>query len=280
MGQGQAPRATKLISDSLLQGNWVIIENCHVDESWLGKLEVICLKLAVSENVNEDFRLWLTSNPTSKFPIMVLQMALKLTTESPTSLKANMMHSYATEPWLEESDGNEFTDDLIWNRSVFALVFFHAVVKERVAFGPIGWNVPYEFNDMDLMMSIEQMKIFMIQCGAIPMDGHFYLIGECNYGGRVTDARDRLLMAILLKAIYNEEAVSQDCLDLDQFGNIRVPANPTKENCTEYISKLAIDSSPRLVGLDENCGFGKSCHEVEQVGGLTLISMIVRILLH
>lgn len=39
----------------------------------------------------------------------------------------------------------------------------------------------------------------------IPFDALKYLTGECNYGGRVTDDKDRLLLITLLEDYYNNE---------------------------------------------------------------------------
>ena len=46
------------------------------------------------ENVNADFRLYLTSMPADYFPVSVLQNGVKLTTEPPRGLRANLMKSF------------------------------------------------------------------------------------------------------------------------------------------------------------------------------------------
>lgn len=52
--------------------------------------------------------------------------------------------------------------------------------------------------------------MFITQSHSIPFRGHVYLTGECNYGGRVTDDKDRRLMLSLLNMIYNNETIEED----------------------------------------------------------------------
>jgi len=52
--------------------------------------------------------------------------------------------------------------------------------------------------------------MFITQTHSIPFRGHVYLTGECNYGGRVTDDKDRRLILSLLNMIYNNNTIEQD----------------------------------------------------------------------
>jgi dynein heavy chain len=45
MGQGQGPRALKMINDGMKNGSWVVLQNCHLASSFLGDLEIICNKV-------------------------------------------------------------------------------------------------------------------------------------------------------------------------------------------------------------------------------------------
>ena len=49
-------------------------------------------------DVHNDFRLWLSSNPHPNFPISILQRCVKITTEPPKGVKANMLRLFTNMP--------------------------------------------------------------------------------------------------------------------------------------------------------------------------------------
>lgn len=57
------------------RGLWVMLQNCHLLPRWLKTLEKILEKIY---KPHPDFRLWLTTEPTEKFPLVVLQRSLKV----------------------------------------------------------------------------------------------------------------------------------------------------------------------------------------------------------
>ena len=53
--------------------------------------------LGKTPEIHEDFRLWITCEITPRFPIGLLQMAIKVTLEPPAGLKAGLYRTYTLE---------------------------------------------------------------------------------------------------------------------------------------------------------------------------------------
>jgi len=52
--------------------------------------------------------------------------------------------------------------------------------------------------------------MFMNDYDELPLEALTYLTGECNYGGRVTDDKDRRLLISLLSIFYTKEVVDDE----------------------------------------------------------------------
>eukprot|EP00955_Chlamydomonas_euryale_P033748 349632-Chlamydomonas_euryale.AAC.6 len=186
MGQGQGPKAAALIEDARSLGSWILLQN-----------------------------------------------SVKMTNEPPAGLRANLRRSLAAHPMSEAAFWEGSTKPGVFKKLLFSLLYVHAFVQERRTFGAIGWNVPYGalaklclqqspddwvwgclsqtlelsvwgFDDGDLRISCRQVHMYVEEArGSVPFKALQYAIGECNYGGRITDDKDRRLMMTLMNKAEN-----------------------------------------------------------------------------
>ena len=155
---------------------------------------------------------------------------------------------------------------------LFGLCFLHAWLQERRKYGPLGWNIPYGFNESDLRICVRQLQMFLDLYEEVPFAALNYLAAECNYGGRVTDDKDRRCMNTAVANIYCP-AILEDGFSLTESGMYKVPVDElaSVEATMEYVRKWPLVPAPEVFGLNENADITKDLGEV----ALTLSTVLI-----
>jgi len=79
--------------------------------------------------------------------------------EAPKSLGENLLRSYTTNPINDPDFYLSCKNHLGLEKLLFSLCFFHGIIQERRKFGSLGWNIPYQFNDLDFQISVMQLTV-------------------------------------------------------------------------------------------------------------------------
>jgi dynein heavy chain len=247
LGQGQGAIAKRLLDAGQRTGDWVCLQNCHLSASWMPELERIQEKQ--DENtMHPEYRLWLTSMPSETFPVPVLQNGIKLTNEPPRGLKANLKRTYGD---ISEEDFEGCSKPREYKKMFFALAYFHAAILERRKYGAIGWNIPYEWMTADLETSKRQLRMYLDEQEVVPYQALNYLVAETNYGGRVTDDKDVVLIRAMLKRCFCPEVLN-DSYRLSKLDTYYAPADGSLADAKRYIDGLPLDEDPEVFGLHPN----------------------------
>nr|XP_004029568.4 dynein axonemal heavy chain 6 [Gorilla gorilla gorilla]XP_055234907.1 dynein axonemal heavy chain 6 [Gorilla gorilla gorilla] len=248
LGQGQGPIAEKMVKDAMKSGNWVFLQNCHLAVSWMLAMEELIKTFTDPDSAIKDtFRLFLSSMPSNTFPVTVLQNSVKVTNEPPKGLRANIRRAFT------EMTPSFFEENILgkkWRQIIFGICFFHAIIQERKKFGPLGWNICYEFNDSDRECALLNLNLYCKE-GKIPWDALIYITGEITYGGRVTDSWDQRCLRTILKRFFSPETLEED-YKYSESGIYFAPMADSLQEFKDYIENLPLIDDPEIFGMHEN----------------------------
>ena len=246
LGQGQEETARKMITECRANGHWMMLQNCHL---LLHFCEELMQTMADGvRGTHANFRLWITTEVNPKFPIGLLQMSLKYTNEPPQGIRASLRRTYAD----ISQDTLDYSNHAAWPTMLYSVAFLHTVVQERRKFGPLGWNVPYEFNRADFTASYQFMMNHLDDLDpkrGISWQTVQFMLGEVQYGGRVTDDYDKRLLKTFTAVWFNPELLTQD---FKFYEGYTIPDCRTLEEYSEFIASMPLQDKPEVFGLHSN----------------------------
>ena len=261
LGQGQGPVAEKLITEAIKCGDWVFLQNCHLAASWMLAMENLLKGLAEKpDTIHDEYRLFLSSMPAKHFPVSVLQNSVKVTNEPPKGIRANMRRAFT------EITPSFFEEHILgqqWKRIIFGICFFHAVILERKKFGPLGWNIRYEFSDSDRECAQLNLQMFCKE-GSIPWDALIYITGEITYGGRVTDFLDQRCLRTVLGIFFEPKTLDED-YKYSTSGIYYAPSFEKIEQYREFIENLPMNDEPEIFGMHVNANIAFQIQETAAI---------------
>lgn len=247
LGQGQGPKAARAVAAAMERGGWVCLQNCHLAGGWMPGLERL-VEGADPERVHRDFRLFLTSAPAPDFPAPLLRRGVKAALEPPAGPRAALLRQYArfTEARLARAarprewrrlvfalcllhaavQGRRAFGPLGWAAPYdfsdgdlsITLAQLHELLEEHAAAVSAASSAAAAAPAAAAASAAgEELAGVVAVAGAaaavgpppFPFRVLRYLAAEVNYGGRVTDARDRRLMGALADAFVSPAALAE-----------------------------------------------------------------------
>jgi dynein heavy chain len=284
LGQGQDIVAADRLEAGSGQGFWVFLNNVHLMPKWLSVLEKKLDDYAWM-GAHPEFRIMLSSDPSSAIPVSILDRAIKITSDPPSGLKANLKQAFTCFSKDMYEDLEPRTKGIL-----FGLCQFHAVMVERKKFGPKGFNMPYPFSLGDLVNSSSVLRNYMESAPAkVPWADLRYLFGEIMYGGHIINDFDRTLANTYMEFFMREDLLDEMILYPFPDGEGRNPDSGLNNNMemfrtpstTSHYEKVLdhIDESMRIetpiaYGLHPNAELGFRVKESENlIAGILELSL-------
>ncbi|KAJ3004540.1 UNVERIFIED_CONTAM: Dynein heavy chain 6, axonemal [Siphonaria sp. JEL0065] len=127
-------------------------------------------------------------------------------------------------------------------------------------FGPLGWNICYDWSNSDLEVSITILKNILQENKQIPWDALLYLTGEITFGGRVTDDWDRRTVRSILAKYYTPH-IMDDAYAFSSSGIYFAPKDGDLASFKNYIDSMPFTEDPSVFGMHENANISYQLQE-------------------
>lgn len=225
-------------------GDWIILENAHFALNTTKEIYFHYQTAIKTKEINDKFRLWFITNPSTKLPIEMLRHSIKLCINIPQNFP-KQFHS------MNDKYQNEFPFETIsqskhslWKKIIYELIKFHAVLIKRSGYDASGWTEQYLFSKNICKHIISNMNLISQNECNITNGMIKRLVLDCYYMRMVWKAADQILLHSMFLNIFSNELSTEDeesTYELDTFLNSNVNYLQN-EKCSEYFTSTFINA--------------------------------------
>ncbi|XP_064629693.1 uncharacterized protein LOC135488785 isoform X2 [Lineus longissimus] len=209
----------KAIQKAMEEGSWILLQNAHNAPNLLGSLESFLSE--VEEEVDPNFRCWVSVQMDEPVPTRVLQSMLRIVVDAPRTMKTNLYRFFSQ----LDSDILRQSERMEWAAFLHNICYLHGAIKLRTRFGKAGWNVPEAFNHLGVPELLEALQMslseFRDNLSTSAPDGSRvqrttswscmrYLLTEIIYGNLVTDPFDQSSLGAMVDYWISPTAVKKE----------------------------------------------------------------------
>ncbi|CRG94855.1 dynein beta chain, putative [Plasmodium gallinaceum] len=223
----------------------LIEEECRTD--YADNFNNLIKKKKKNIKVHPKFRLFLSSLPTEKFPISLLQKSVIVILEEPHNIKRSIS-ILVKEQWaMEESKNIQLNK---YKKLLISLFWFHSILNNRKKFYNLGWNSEnYFFSDKDVVLSKYISKIFLNKnVKEIYWPYYHYYICDIIYGSKINDYFDKQLLNIYAKEFFNNNIFKGKYI-FSSSTNYYLPSEVSNEKVlNNYLKEIPHNDNVEIFG--------------------------------
>ena len=234
------------VEHSLKDGSWVIIQNCQFSKEARINMEKIFILLSTSTDLNQDFRLWFTSDPVSTLGSLVPGNCSKFVIEAAKDMKDTLLNvlqqTFLTKELFETGTPGK---EISYSKLLFSLLFLVIKFNGRNFYPRQGWSLKTLFNMVDAEFAMHSLRNVIRMFEGINFPAFIHLIKECNLKHRTQDNQDLEMLNVLIDEVMNEDVLTVNRYKLSDSPHYHVP---NKILFTDYID--AVKSWPQRTQFD------------------------------
>ena len=246
----------KQVDVAIKEGNWVYITNCHLSSRCGPVLDKIVVKLNTCQDINANFRLWLTTLPNNMMSSSVLGNSIKLAIEPSSLLRDQILDHFTTSLIANPDYYNSFpTKAANFTKLIYSIVFLICHSNGRHFYGTDGWSSKFHLSATDLEISLGFLSIIMKNHDGISFPSLHFLLNECNIENRLKDVQDRKLFEITLGQVCNESLLVINRYKFSASSEFFAPNKILHADFVSFIKEMPPEQNFEAFNISENSDF-------------------------